>query len=200
VNPIEKRVLDAAVAELRIEKGDPGQLPKILGYAAVYDSLSLDLGGFRERIQAGAFSLALGKDPDVRALVDHDPSRILGRTRSGTLSLLNTQKGLRYEIKPADTTAGRDIVESIRRGDVSGSSFGFRTLADKWSVEVIEEQRTLVRTLIDVELFDVSPVTYPAYPDTEVGVRSLEVWKKQNTVVAVDLDMLRRRLRLAEIS
>jgi hypothetical protein len=193
---IEKRYLSHPAAEIRLDKAAPGQLPKIVGYAAVYDKLSEDLGYFREKIRAGAFSLCLGKDPDVRALVDHDPARILGRTRSGTLTLLSTSKGLRAEISPGDTSAGRDICESIQRGDVSGMSFGFRTLADEWTEQPIDGKLTLVRELIECELFDVSPVTFPAYPDTEVGLRSLETWVRVRKG-GLPLDIYRRRLELA---
>lgn len=158
--------------ELRVE---PGDSPKITGYAARYNAWSEDLGGFREIIKPGAFRRAVSEGQDVRALVDHDSSMILGRTKSGTLRLSENTVGLRVEIDPPDTTAGRDVVESIRRGDLTGMSFGFTTVADKWGTEGGKP----VRELHDLNLFDVSVVAYPAYPDTSVAMRSLDTWKQE---------------------
>jgi HK97 family phage prohead protease len=151
---------------------------KLVGYAAVFDSLSVDLGGFRETIQPGAFKRSLDAGEDVAALVDHDPSRIIGRRSAGTLKISEDKTGLRVEIKPADTTAGRDLMTSVARGDVRSMSFGF-TLGDggdgdAWAKD--GEGRE-IRTLKNVNLFDVSAVTYPAYPDTSIAQRSRTTWK-----------------------
>lgn len=172
--------------ELRVEDGKEGGLPSIRGHAAVFNELSEDLGGFREIIMPGAFDSALDRGDDVRALVDHDPSKIIGRAKAGTLTLNVDSKGLRVKIDPPDTSVGRDIVESIRRNDVDAMSFGFRTLSDNWRMEDGEQ----IRELLDVELLDVSPVSFPAYPQTEVAVRSLKQWQneKPNTV---DPEMVR---------
>ena len=155
-----------------------GGQQKITGYAAVFDSLSEDLGGFRETIASGTFKRALTENQDVRGLVDHDSSKILGRTEAGTMSLSEDAKGLLYEIDVANTTAGRDIVESIKRGDVSGSSFSFKVVTDNWRTEDGEE----IRELTDVDLFDVGPVAFPAYPATvtEASFRSLHNHLKPN--------------------
>ena len=155
--------------EIRVHT-DGGQ-QKITGYAAVFDSLSEDLGGFRETIKPGTFSRALTEKQDVRGLVDHDSSKIIGRTEAGTMTLIEDDRGLKYEIDVADTTAGRDIVESTKRGDVSGSSFAFSVVADAWRTEDGEE----IRELTDVDLFDVGPVAFPAYPATvtEASFRAL---------------------------
>jgi len=161
--------------ELRVD--GEGGTRKIVGYAAVFNSFSEPLGGFREIIRPGAFSRAIANNADVRALVDHDPSRILGRTASRTLRLREDDRGLRYEVDLPDTSAGRDIAESIRRGDVSGSSFAFRALKDTWRTENGED----IRELHDVDLFDVSPVTYPAYPATDAAMRSRDQWKNQTS-------------------
>lgn len=162
--------------EIRVHT-DGGQ-QKITGYAAVFDSLSEDLGGFRETIKPGTFSRALTEKQDVRGLVDHDSSKIIGRTEAGTMTLIEDDRGLKYEIDVADTTAGRDIVESIKRGDVSGSSFAFSVVADSWRTEDGEE----IRELTDVDLFDVGPVAFPAYPATvtEASFRSLSNHLKPN--------------------
>lgn len=150
--------------ELRQEPGDP--LPKIRGYAAVFNVLSEPIFGFRERILPGAFKKSLKND--VRALVDHDSSQIIGRTKPKTLTLREDDKGLYVEITPPDTTLGRDTVESIKRGDLDQMSFGFRTIEDVWKTE----GGNPVRELIEVDLFDVSVVAFPAYPQTSVDVRS----------------------------
>jgi uncharacterized protein len=142
-----------------------GQSPVISGYAAVFNRPSEDLGGFVELIQPGAFAETLQSD-DVRALWQHDPAIVLGRTKNGTLRLEEDAVGLRIDIDVPDTQAGRDAVASIRRGDVDQMSFGFRVIEDAW-----EQGAPVRRTLVKVELFDVSPVTFPAYPQTSVSVR-----------------------------
>jgi len=170
-NNIEYRAIDQI--ELRKDEDKPAV---ITGYAAVFDKLSLPLGfdgGFREKIAKGAFTKTIKKD-DIRALVGHDSSRIIGRIKSGTLTLKEDNKGLKVEITPPDTQVGRDIVTSIERGDIDGMSFGFRTVTDEWHIENKKE----IRTLIEVDLSDVSPVTYPAYTSTSIAVRSLEAWKE----------------------
>ncbi len=167
---IERRYMP--VTELRAIEGENG-LRKITGYAAVFNKLSDDLGYFREKIQPGAFRNTLKAD-DVRALWNHDSNYILGRNRSGTLSLSEDDHGLKIEIDPPDAQWARDLMTSIERGDVDQMSFGFRTITDSWQLVDGED----IRTLIEVKLFDVSPVTFPAYPDTEVGLRSLEEHKK----------------------
>jgi HK97 family phage prohead protease len=155
------------VAELRAD----GDKPKITGYAALFNAVT-DLGMFREQIAPGAFSASLAKPDDVRALWNHDPNIVLGRNTAGTLTLSEDERGLRIEIDPPDTQWGRDAVTSIRRGDVSQMSFGFFTHRESWDYE------QNMRTLEEVELFDVSPVTFPAYADTTVAVRSMEHGRK----------------------
>jgi hypothetical protein len=167
---IERRYMP--VTELRAIEGENG-LRKITGYAAVFNKLSDDLGYFREKIQPGAFKNTIKAD-DIRALWNHDSNYILGRNRSGTLSLSEDDHGLKIEIDPPDAQWARDLMTSIERGDVDQMSFGFRTITDSWQLVDGED----IRTLIEVKLFDVSPVTFPAYPDTEVGLRSLEEHKK----------------------
>jgi hypothetical protein len=194
MNDIEIRT----VKEIRVEGGASGK-PKISGYAAVFNSKSEDLGGFVEVIQPGAFTRTLAEGADVRALVGHDASRVIGRNRSGTLDVFEDEHGLRVEIDPPDTTVGRDIVESVRRGDIDSMSFGFIVETDSWNTEDGQE----VRTLEDVELLEVSVVAWPAYQDTEVSVRSLEIVKKRQQSKEIvlgdssDKD-IRLRLRIAE--
>ena len=157
---IERRYMPA---ELRIE-GD--EAPKITGYAAVFDVWA-DIGGwFREKIAPGAFKNSLKKD-DVRALMNHDSNFVLGRNKAGTLRLAEDKKGLAVEIDPAPTTWANDLMISMKRGDVSQMSFGFTV--NKADDDYNED----TRILRDVNLFDVSIVTFPAYPTTSAEVRSL---------------------------
>jgi uncharacterized protein len=192
VGGVETRYLTAGGADLRLELREDDIRPRIVGYAAVFDSLSEDLGGFRERVRVGAFTRSLRDGADVRALVDHNPSEILGRVKSHTLTLRPTARGLLAYIDPPNTTRARDLMESIRRGDVDGMSFGFKTVADEWH----SEDGVEVRDLTDVDLFDVSVVTFPAYPATEVGLRSLAAYRdRAKANWQADLDIRRRRLR-----
>lgn len=182
----EKR---AQPVEFRIERraDKPVQLA---GYAAVYNSLSEELWGFRERIAAGAFQGAL--KADVRALMNHDPNLILGRSSAGTLRLTEDERGLGFELDLPETQTARDLVVSIERKDITGMSFAFRTIKDTWNKVASE----WLRTLLEVDLIDISPVTYPAYPDTSVAVRQLEQLVKMEELGAA---RRRRRARLAEI-
>jgi HK97 family phage prohead protease len=181
------------IAEMRAVGKD--QLSMISGYAAVFELFSDDLGGWVERIRAGAFTNTL-KNDDVRALLNHDPSKLLGRKSSKTLRLNEDSTGLRFEIDPPDTQYARDIITSIRRGDLSQMSFAFRTIQDEW--EIIGDK--IIRTLVELKLYDVSPATFPVYPQTSASVRSaFEAFKSVNPAVA-RLANLRRRLDLAEMS
>lgn len=165
--PVERRTLPTTtVGALELRTAD-GAAPRIAGYAAVFNVLSEDLGGFREMIAPGAFRRAVQED-DVRALWNHDPNWVFGRNRAGTLTLTEDSRGLAYDVEPPDAQWARDALASIRRGDVTGSSFGFRTITDRWVTQDGEN----LRTLLEVELFDVAPVTYPAYPAASVSART----------------------------
>ena len=202
---LEKRALPFEEAELRVEQRD--NKPVIVGYAAVFNRLSGDLGGFRERIKPGAFDNALTTS-DVRALVNHDASLILGRSKSGTLRLSTDSKGLRYEITPPDSSMAAHYVEAIKRGDISGSSFAFTVdyegdgaAWERANGEMIREVRGIK------DLFDVGPVTYPAYPDTTVAARSLERFLAAQAqaeppadLPAESMDSYFCKLRLASVS
>lgn len=139
---------------------------KLRGYAIVFDVKSENLGGFREIIRAEAVERTLREGVDLRALVDHDSGRIIGRKTAGTLRATADRKGLRVEIDAPDTTVGRDIVESVRRRDVTGMSFAFRTLTDDWHME----NGTPIREVTDMTVLEVSAVSFPAYPQTTIGV------------------------------
>ena len=167
---IEKRV-----AEIRME-ADENESRKIVGYAAVFNKDSEDLGGFVERIAPGAFSKAIGIS-DVRALFNHDNNMVLARNTSGTLELIEDETGLRYEFDAPNTSYGNDLLEMIKRGDISQSSFGFTVENDDWEQRDGKTYRTITKVK---RLYDVSPVTFPAYPEASVAVRKLEQLQQDN--------------------
>lgn len=139
------------------------------GYAALYNQVA-DLGYFREMILPGAFDSADMKD--VRALFNHEPNNILARTASGTLRLTADERGLRYEFEAPNTTVGNDLLEMIRRGDISQSSFAFSVDKVQWEEESGKPDLRKIERFSTI--YDVSPVTYPAYAGTTVQARSLE--------------------------
>jgi Escherichia/Staphylococcus phage prohead protease len=145
----------------------------LVGLAARYGSLSNDLGGFKERIAPGAFASVVGDD--CRCLLNHDPNVVLGRTKSGTLRLADTAHGLSYACLLPDTQAARDLHTSVARGDIDQNSFSFGVADEKWDEATDENGNRFVRRTIRAfsRLFDVSPVTYPAYEDTHVDARAL---------------------------
>ncbi|AWM39353.1 Caudovirus prohead protease [Gemmata obscuriglobus] len=163
-----------------------GGKPVITGYAAVFYNPADPGTEYRmfedmvERIMPGAFDKTL-REGDVRALFNHRDDNILGRVRAGTLRVWTDQRGLKYEIDPPDTTAGRDVVESIRRGDVTGSSFMFRPVSNTYrdvdGLYIVERNA--------VELYDVGPVTFPAYTATDTGVRAeVNEWIKSRSGIS----------------
>lgn len=164
--------------EVRQEEDGDNKL--ITGYAAVTEDEAPEQLGFIEKIAEGAFENAI-ENSDVRALFNHDPNYILGRQSAGTLSLEEDDTGLFYEIDPPDTTYANNLLESLERGDIDESSFGFTVAEEKWD----ESGDIPVRTILAVEdLYDVGPVTRGWYPQTDSGVKSkrdvLREYKNQN--------------------
>lgn len=178
----------------------------IEGMAAVIGSESVDLGGFTEIIERGAFAEALERS-DVVALFNHDPNIVLGRSSSGTLQLRETDEGLHYTVEDMPESRA-DVLEMIRRGDVKGNSFSFTVDEDRWETRDGQQLRIISRFK---ELFDVGPVTYPAYRDTSVSARALQIAEersveKPETEDAEALAAIKRkhaarkrRLKLAEV-
>jgi hypothetical protein len=144
--------------------------PKIVGHAAKFNTRSQDLGGFFEIIAPGAFDACLSSNPDIVGLYNHNMDYVLGRTSSGTMSVSVDDVGLRYEIDPPDTQVARDLMVSMRRKDIRGSSFGFYCLEDTWDIDPSTD--SLVRTIVKASVFDCSVVTDPAYLDADASVRS----------------------------
>lgn len=151
------------------------------GYAAVFNKLSQNLGGYVEQMAPGAFTQTITQQ-DVRALYNHDPNLLLGRMSSGTLRLAEDGTGLSYEIDLPDTTVGRDVATMLERRDLTGSSIGFR-IVDAEPGET--DQGFPLVTIKAASLRDVGPVTFPAYEDTEASLRCLAEWKH------LDLDEVR---------
>lgn len=167
---IEQRFMNDAdfKGEFRVEKRE-GKPSSIVGYPAKFNKLSQRMWGMREIILPGAFKRTLAEGADVRGLLNHDPNYVLGRNTSGTMRLYEDKVGLRMEIDTPDTQWARDLMTSIDRGDISQGSFRFRTVTDNWRMQDGET----IRELVDVDLMDASVVTFPAYEDTDIGVRSL---------------------------
>ena len=194
-NQMERRTI--TLKELRVVDGlsDNGGEPAIEGYASVFDSWSEELGGnspFREKVVKGAFEETILVD-DIRALFNHDPNYVLGRNKAGTLTLEEDEKGLKVKIIPPNTTWAKDLLISIKRGDITQMSFGFTVILDRWSYE----DNTDVRELLKVKLFDVSPVTFPAYTQTECGIRSmLDIMQNHQTEVAKSKETNKRKLEM----
>lgn len=204
MSDIQKRSFTADV-EVRGADGKPVQLHGLVKV----NVRSVDLGGFREVLMPGVFNNIL--DQDVRGLVNHNEDLLLGRTKSGTMRMaLDKDGNLGYVIDLPDTTYARDIQLSVKRGDIDGTSFAFRVAPDgvKW---VEEEDGTVIRQVTAFSMLrDLSPVTYPAYPDDEVSLRSeFDDYKKSKEKPEPepkpedspddDLGTIKQRMRLIEI-
>jgi uncharacterized protein len=159
--------------EVRDTGGADGRIGTLTGYAAVFNSLSEDLGGFREMIRPGAFRESLSRGDDIRALVGHDSTMIIGRRSAKTLDIVEDERGLKVEIAVPDTTAGRDLLVSVRRRDLNTMSFGFSTVKDEWARTNKDGDVVYRRELIQVDLFEVSAVAFAAYSETSIEARSI---------------------------
>jgi len=169
VREIRPFAISSVAAEMRAD--DLG--PRIVLRPIVFGVKSDRIGFFREIIRPEAVDRMFEEKSDIRALVDHDPSKILGRFSARTLKLTKERTGLRAEIDPPNTSYARDLMVSISRGDITGGSFSFRTITDQWHTEDGDE----VREILDMEVFEVSAVTFPAYPQTGAALRSFQQWQ-----------------------
>ncbi|MDX0623486.1 HK97 family phage prohead protease [Sinorhizobium medicae] len=166
---VEKRIATEVRAEGR----------KLTGYAATFNQ-ETRISDFREKIAPGAFAASLRSNPDILALVDHDPSRVLARTKSGTLRLSEDERGLKFEIDIPETSAGRDVLALAMRGDLGGMSFGFTVPdgGDSWQGDK--------RELRSVTLHEISVVqSFPAYGGTSVQARSRQQRSEADRRLAV---------------
>jgi uncharacterized protein len=185
------------VPEFRVLR-EEGSLPKLRGHAALFN-VEVDFGYFREMVAPGAFKNSIESGDDVRALFNHDPNLILGRNKAGTLRLSEDEKGLLSEIDPPDTQLGRDIVVSIERGDISQMSFGFYITSEE---VVRREGESTLYIIKEARLFDVSPVTYPAYESTDVEVQRhvRERLSESEAQARAEFEFRKRNLRISRTS
>jgi uncharacterized protein len=178
---------------------------KVAGYAVVYNSPSEVLvengRRFIEIIKPGALTRALADAKDIRALVNHDRQKLLGRTSSGTLKLREDTRGLAFELELPDTTDARDLKAQMERGDITGASFRFAVPkgGDSWSRDTTGTARELRHVNQISRLEEISIVDTPAYPEASAALRSLEAWEQDQQKQANALAALSRRVRLAEI-
>lgn len=177
----EQRDMPIEALEIREE----GSVSFVRGVAAPFGRLSEDLGGFKERIQRGAFKRSLDENK-IFALWQHRVDEPIGHTQNSKLVLQETKDGLEFEI-PAHAFTARQL-ELLSDGTVGHMSFGFTTRKDEW------DRDDMIRTLVDVNLLEVSPVTWPAYTDTTVAVRTLEAIQEERT--RYNTDLIRSRIGL----
>ncbi len=183
----EKRVFNITQLNTRTDSNE--QPASIEGYAAVFNSKTKICDYFEEIIEPGAFSKTLSENGDVRALFNHNWDNVLGRTKSGTLSLVEDDKGLNFSVILPNTTIARDLSESMARGDINQCSFGFYVTGESWDYSV----EPALRTITEVELFEISVVSIPAYDDTEASLvrdGSLEKEIEARTALIKKIDHL----------
>ncbi|MEJ9130639.1 MULTISPECIES: HK97 family phage prohead protease [Bacillus cereus group] len=174
MNQTEKRELLSSNLEIREVEGG---IRTIVGYAVKWEMKSVTMGywrRFKEQFKRGAFTDSLTQD-DQLALWSHDYSQVLGRTKNGTLRLFEDEIGLRFELDLADTTLGDDTYKTIKRGDVDGVSFGFQMVKEEWDES---DPDNIVRSVTKAKLVEISPVAFPAYPDSQVSARSHDPYKQ----------------------
>ena len=209
-----------------VRASESGKERRLTGYAARYGVLSNEIrgkdGAFREKIVRGAFDEVLASKPDVVMTLNHDMNKVLGRTTSGTLKLRVDDKGLRFDCLLPNTSYARDLHESVKRGDMNGCSFAFADVDDEWSEDSeldygssnTNYARTIKKFVLRTiktfrKLFDVSVVTTPAYPGTQISTRNLaaaaefrsrEQWKNSTPEQRLDMFCSARKLNRAEFT
>jgi HK97 family phage prohead protease len=175
---------------LPVERRAEGDTTTVSGYAAIFGEIANIGGYFNEVLARGAFTKTL-QTADVRAYFDHDRGRVLGRSSAGTLRLTEDGKGLAVEIDLPDTSDGRDTRTLIERGDISGMSFGFVVVRQEWD----ESGEIPLRTILEVELREVSIVSEPAYDGATIALRSLDSARKERRQQNFSAAAMRRRLK-----
>lgn len=174
INPDNIEIRSHGSLEIKAAEDSPGIIE---GYAAKYNKLSENLGGFVEILLPGSLRLIPEQD-QIKAFYYHDTHKPLGSLDKGTLKLTFDDVGLFYSIVLPDTQTGRDLAVSINRGDIRQSSFGLIVHKENWK----EENGTLIREVVEAEVFEVSPVVYPAYPDTSVALRNLKQFSESKQI------------------
>jgi uncharacterized protein len=158
-----------SIVEFRFQ-GNEYQITKnkLEGYGAIFNAKTQLFPGLTETIRSGSFAKTLQENPDVLCSYNHDMNMVLGRTNSKTLKVAEDTKGLHYSVDLPNTTFATDLRESIDRGDVSGSSFMFQVIKDKWTGTSQDQ----LRSITEVRLFELGPVSMPQYTQTSVSLRS----------------------------
>jgi len=177
----EKEIRQLITEKIEVRAIGETQTKTIGGYAVKYNSPTLmrDRWGdeFLEEVSSGAFDKSL-QNRNQKALWNHDTSKPLGSVSANTLRFNSDMSGLNYDIDLPNNTYGNDAYESVQRGDVDGSSFGFICIDDIWSKVQFEGKEVYKRSIVEAELFEVSPCTFPAYESSEMSCRSLESFKE----------------------
>ena len=194
---MEKRIFNI---ENRFETKEDGQ-EVVIGYGSIWNSRSENLGGFYEYISPSAITEETIAKSDVRALINHDPNLVLARSTAGNLKLSVDDIGLRYEFSIPETSYGKDLAINMKNGNINQSSFAFTVGADEWSTD---EEGNDIRTITSIErLYDVSPVTYPAYSQAEsdlvVAQRGLAMYKEKQEIKEEENDLVARSLAKLKI-
>jgi uncharacterized protein len=175
--------IESARISSRAAENSPGVIE---GYAALFNEETVIGSWFRERILPGAFKDSLATD-DIRVAFNHSPNAILGRTSAGTARVTEDERGLRYEADAPDTQPGRDTVTSIKRGDITGSSFQFEVENDadeEWDYSQTKQGKLPLRTIKRAKLWEGGPVAWPAYENTTVSARAMAVVEEARAAVA----------------
>lgn len=176
---LEYRFLPLEGAEVRAS----GDGRKLDGYAAVFNTEAIIWGLWREEVSPGAYAKTL-QEHDIRALWNHDTNIVLGRNKAGTLQLAEDKKGLRAEIDPPDNEWGRPVVDAVQRGDVTGMSIAFLVIKEEWYNPPKDSKELPKRTIKEAKLYEVSPVTFPAFEQTSISARSVALVKTEDELIA----------------
>jgi hypothetical protein len=176
---LEYRFLPLDGAEVRADS----EQRTLEGYAAVFNTEAIIWGLWREEVSPGAYSKTL-QENDIRALWNHDTNIVLGRNKAGTLRLAEDKKGLRAEIDPPANEWGRPVVDAVQRGDVTGMSIAFRVIKEEWYNPPKDSKELPKRTIKEAKLYEVSPVTFPAFEQTSICARSVALVKTEDELIA----------------
>ncbi|HDR0997112.1 HK97 family phage prohead protease [Pasteurella multocida] len=169
---------------------------KLIGYVVKWNSPSeLMWGEFVEQFAQGAFSETLSSGADVRALFEHDHTKLLGRTQANTLKLEEDSIGLRFELTPPETSLGKDLLVSVKRGDITGMSFGFRAKAENWNFDLTPCQRIVT----NAELVEITVTSIPAYPESNVQIAQRSMAQAKARLQPKTTALLDRWTELAEL-